>query len=207
VPQALQQLSSAASSTSSLGSLLAWFGFTPGSSTLPSWLVGPSGLIASVLGGGTLSVGSSGTANALTYFPYGGIGTVNSTVAWGAGLVPGAPAPSPALGGALPPPGAIGAWGSPVGHWGGPVSAGVGQAGTIGRLSVPASWAAAPQQTITAESPGLLSTHSAHVHPQTSGLLRGLPLTGTGLGHRAAGGFIHRYGFRHAVMPRPPAAG
>jgi PPE-repeat protein len=161
-------------------------------------IVGPTGLIAS-LGGSQI--------NAWTNWPYFPLGTVNSLVAWSAGMVPGAPAPSPALGGALPPPGAIGAWGSPVGHWGGPVSAGVGQAGTIGRLSVPASWAAAPQQTITAESPGLLSTHSAHVHPQTSGLLRGLPLTGTGLGHRAAGGFIHRYGFRHAVMPRPPAAG
>jgi PPE-repeat protein len=200
VPQVLQQLSSAASSTSSAAP-------APVSSSLSDLLgpngldiVGPTGLIAS-LGGSQI--------NAWTNWPYFPLGTVNSLVAWSAGMVPGAPAPSPALGGALPPPGAIGAFGGTVGHWGS-VSASAGQAGTIGRLSVPASWAAAaPQQAIGTEAPGLLGAQAvAHDHPgPASGLLRGVPLTGAGLGRRAAGGFIHRYGFRHAVMPRPPSAG
>jgi PPE-repeat protein len=122
-------------------------------------------------------------------------------------MLPGAPAPNPALGGALPPPGAVGgAWGL---GGGGPVSASVGQAGTIGRLSVPSSWAAAPQQAITPEasSAGLFGANAHGGSAGSGGLLRGVPLVGTGAGRRAAGGFVHRYGFRYAVIPRPPAAG
>ncbi|WP_375487638.1 PPE family protein [uncultured Mycobacterium sp.] len=209
---AMPQLS-AASSTSPAAA-------TSSAATAPTWsslldflgpnglaILGPSGLISSVLG--NPSFANQGLANAWTNWPYFPLGTVNSTVAWAAGMAPGAPAPSPALGGALPPPGAIGAFGGTVGHWGGPVSASVGQAGTIGRLSVPASWAAAaPQQAIGPEAPGLLGAQTiAHSHPgASSGLLRGVPLTGAGIGRRA-GGFINRYGFRHAVMPRPPSAG
>jgi hypothetical protein len=192
-----------ASSTSSAAST--------SSGTLPSWLLGPSGLIASVLGGGTLSVGSSGTLNALTYMvSQGGLGTTNSLVAVGAGLAPGAPAPSPALGGALPPPGAVGgAWGA-LGLGGGgpvsPVSASAGQADTIGRLSVPPSWSAASSALSPTTSEAMpVNTTSAAGKGAPAGLLRGIPITGAG--GRGSGGFIHRYGFRHTVMPRPPAAG
>jgi PPE-repeat protein len=105
------------------------------------------------------------------------------------------PAQFAGLGGGL-----SGGGGSPA------VSASAGHSGTIGRLSVPSSWAVAPSE-LEAASPGLLQAHAASsAHPGTGGLLRGIPLTGTGVGRRA-GGFIHRYGFRHAVMPRPPSAG
>jgi PPE-repeat protein len=88
------------------------------------------------------------------------------------------------------------------------VSASAGQAGTIGRLSVPPAWAAATPQALETATPGLLGTHAGgQLNPGTSGLLRGIPLAGTGMGRRAAGGFVHRYGFRYSVMPRPPSAG
>ncbi|EUA42705.1 polymorphic PE/PPE family protein [Mycobacterium xenopi 4042] len=55
---------------------------------------------------------------------------------------------------------------------------------------------------------GFLSSHVASsAQPAASGLLRGMPLAGTGVGRRAADGFVNRYGFRHSVMPRPPSAG
>jgi PPE-repeat protein len=206
LPTTLASSTSTATSTSGLGAVSSIPGLDPS-----SWLVGPSGLIASVLGGGSLSVGSSGTLNALTYdVSQGGLGTTSSLLAVGAGLAPGAPAPSPALGGALPPPGAVGgAWGA-LGLGGGgpisPVSASAGQADTIGRLSVPPSWPAASSAlspTTTEAMP--VNPTSAASKASPAGLLRGIPMTGAG--GRGSGGFIHRYGFRHTVMPRPPAAG
>jgi PPE-repeat protein len=89
----------------------------------------------------------------------------------------------------------------------GPVSANVGQAGMIGRLSVPPNWAAGAEspQAMSSAAPALLSSEVQGSRAGASGLLRGMPLNG--VGRRASGGFIHRYGFRHAVMPRPPSAG
>ena len=203
VSQALQQL---VSPTSPLGStwssLLSAFGISPSGALGPP-LTGPTGLIATVFGN------SSGIWNAVTNYGYFPLGSVNSLLGYAGGLVPGAPAPSPALGGALPPVGAIGAWGSPVGPWGaGAVSASAGQAGTIGRLSVPSAWAAAaPQQISSTASPGWFATQAHAAGAAGPGaLLRGIPLNGAG-GRRAASGFIHKYGFRHTVMPRPPAGG
>jgi PPE-repeat protein len=140
------------------------------------------------------------------YF-YTGIGSFNTSIAQQ--LTTGAGGTTAGTGGAwYPTPqfaglGGLGGWGSPAS-----VSATVGQAGTIGRLSVPPTWAAATPQALETASPGLLNTPAgSHLNPGTSGLLRGIPPTGTGLGRRAAGGFVHRYGFRHSVMPRPPSAG
>jgi PPE-repeat protein len=207
VSQAVAQPTSAATSTSSTSPL----------SSLQN-LLGPSGLdilgsngwIANVMGGAGLAVGNQGLANADTNWPYFPIGTMNSTVAWAAGMVPGAPAPSPALGGALPPPGAVGgAWGfGGLGGLGGggPVSASVGQANAIGNLSVPPSWPAASSAISPTAPGGLVGTPANAANAGGPGaLLRGIPMTGAG--RRASGGFVHRYGFRHAVMPRPPSAG
>jgi hypothetical protein len=49
------------------------------------------------------------------------------------------------------------------------------------------------------------------VAPQSNGMLNGVPMAGNaglgaGLGRRG-GGYVVKYGFRHAVMPRPPAGG
>jgi PPE-repeat protein len=166
-------------------------------STLPDWMVGPNGLIATLFGA------SSGMWTAETYFAYGSVGSVNSLLGYAGGLLPGAPAPSPALGGALPPPGAIGAWGTPV-------AANWGQAARVGALSVPQTWTAAtPVAEITpvSEPAGIASINTAaSSNAGTSGLLRGIPLTGTGTGRRSAG-YVTKYGFRYNVLTRSPSAG
>jgi PPE-repeat protein len=169
-------------------------------------ILGSNGWIANIMGGAGLSLGNQGLANSDTNWPYFPIGTMNFTTAWAAGMVPGAPAPSPALGGALPPPGAIGGtWGS-VGLGGGaPVSASVGEAGSIGNLSVPSSWSAASSALNPAAPEGAIATPANATSGGPGALLRGMQIGGAG-GRRGAG-FVHRYGFRHAVMTRPPSAG
>lgn len=87
---------------------------------------------------------------------------------------------------------------------GAPVSAGVGQAASIGKLSVPPAWAGAAPGTNPAAAATPISSLAARPDTTPAGLLRGLPLSGTG---RRTDGFIHRYGFRYPVVPRPPAAG
>ncbi|OBK31666.1 hypothetical protein A5634_13100 [Mycobacterium asiaticum] len=174
------------------------FSITPSSVTLPSWFLGPTGLIATIFGD------STNIWNSVTNYPYFALGSVNSLISWGGGLLPGAPAPNPALGGALTPPGAIGAWGTPV-------SAGWGQAGTIGKLSVPPVWAA---NTVSAVSPlpstpagfdGVGAATSPGAKATTNGVLSGLPASG--VGRRAATGYANKYGFKYNVLTRSPSAG
>ncbi|MCV7123379.1 PPE family protein [Mycobacterium lacus] len=88
---------------------------------------------------------------------------------------------------------------------GGPgVSALLGRAELIGRMSVPSSWASSPSMPSvdTAQMPG------AGVHPGppggTASLLRGMPTRRPG---RTASFAQRRNGFRPTVMPRPVAAG
>ncbi|HME17143.1 MAG TPA: PPE family protein [Mycobacterium sp.] len=94
-----------------------------------------------------------------------------------------------------------------LGFSGSPVSAGVGQASTLGRLSVPAGWPGATPAEM--EEAQLVSSVRPGVAPTSNAMLNGVPmgsgnLAGAG---RRSGGFVVRYGFRHAVMPRPPSAG
>lgn len=171
------------------------FSFTPGSVALPPWFLGANGLIATVFGN------STNIWNSVTNYPYFALGSVNSLVAWGGGLLPGAPAPNPALGGALTPPGAIGARGTPV-------SAGWAQAGTVGKLSVPPAWAAntVAQATPSPAGPGgSLGVSAAVSKSTTNGMLSGMPTSG--VARRAAGGYTNKYGFRHNVLNRTPSAG
>jgi PPE-repeat protein len=90
----------------------------------------------------------------------------------------------------------------------GPVSAGLGQASTTGRLSVPAGW---PGATPTEMEEAQLASAARPVAPQSNGMLNGVPMAGNaGLGAgagRRGGDYVVKYGFRHAVMPRPPAGG
>jgi PPE-repeat protein len=85
-------------------------------------------------------------------------------------------------------------------------AAAIGGAGSIGKLSVPATWAGAvaPSGHV---APQLVSTVSAA--PEAAGspgnLLGGMPLAGAGSG--TAGGAGPRYGFRPTVMARPPLGG
>ena len=116
----------------------------------------------------------------------------------GLGLMPRAAPPLP-----LPP------FGGTAGVSGAPfttssVSAQLGEASTLGRLSVPASWQGS---TPAAMEEAQLVSAARPVAPQANGMLNGIPMAGNaGLRGRASG-YTVKYGFRYAVMPRPPAGG
>jgi PPE-repeat protein len=154
------------------------------------------------------------TWNALTNYEYFPLGTVNSLVGVASGLLPGAPAaagpgllPPPAAAAAPAPALSAAAAGGGVGGSPAAVTAGLAKSGAIGGLSVPPSWAgaSATPNTVGAQ---LISTTgiSSAPHSGPSGLLRGIPLA-SAAGGRRSDGYIHKYGFRHVVMSRPPAAG
>ena len=115
--------------------------------------------------------------------------------------------PSAALPAALPPiGGTAGVSGAPF--TASSVSAQMGEASTLGRLSVPAGWQGA---TPTEMEEARLVSATRPVAPQSNGMLNGVPMAGNaGLGAgagRRGGGYVVKYGFRHAVMPRPPQGG
>lgn len=110
--------------------------------------------------------------------------------------------PSAAAAGAAGVPGLsglLGAGASPV------AAASVGSAGAVGKLSVPAAWAesALPSNSVSAAAP----VNAAGSAARADGLLRGLPLAGTGTGRRGGGVIGQRYGFRPVVMARPVVGG
>ena len=114
----------------------------------------------------------------------------------GLGLMPGAPAAIPPIGGTA------GVSGAPF--TASSVSAQLGEASTLGRLSVPASWQGS---TPAAMEEAQLVSAARPVAPQANGMLNGIPMAGNaGLRGRASG-YTVKYGFRYAVMPRPPAGG
>ncbi|GFG70390.1 hypothetical protein AWC24_01770 [Mycolicibacter senuensis] len=88
---------------------------------------------------------------------------------------------------------------------GGVPAAGVGRAGTVGRLSVPPSWSGAVAET----TPQALPPPAAAVPPdgnQPRGILRGMPVS-SGSAARRSDGYVNRYGFRYSVLTRHPAGG
>src|ERR1700753_3892226 len=120
----------------------------------------------------------------------------------GLGLMPGAAAGLP-----LPPiGGTAGVSGAPF--TASSVSAQLGEASTLGRLSVPASWQGS---TPAAMEEARLVSASRPVAPTSNGMLNGVPMAGNaGLGAgagRRGSGYVVKYGFRHAVVPRPPQGG
>ena len=88
------------------------------------------------------------------------------------------------------------------------VSAQMGEASTLGRLSVPAGWQGS---TPAAIEEAQLVNAARPVAPQANGMLNGVPMAGNaGLGAgagRRGSGYVVKYGFRHSVMPRPPQGG
>jgi PPE-repeat protein len=112
--------------------------------------------------------------------------------------------PTPNLGGLAP----FGGGGAHLSGSLSPVSAGLGQASTTGRLSVPAGW---PGATPAEVEEVQLASAARPVAPQSNGMLNGVPMAGNaGLGAgagRRGGAYVVKYGFRHPVMPRPPAGG
>jgi PPE-repeat protein len=88
-----------------------------------------------------------------------------------------------------------------------PVSAGLGNAGSLGRLSVPPGWtAAAPSVSAPAAATPLPAAGAAEGGAAGS-MLGGVPLAGAGGRGSNAGFGIPRYGFRPTVMSRSLAAG
>ncbi|EID14161.1 PPE family protein [Mycobacterium xenopi RIVM700367] len=144
--------------------------------------------------------------------PYFSVGMGNSGIqmAKTLGLIGGS-APAAAGGAAKAAGGGLGALGGLLGGGAGggaaggaPVSAGLGNAGAVGGLTVPPSWVGGAPLAKPA-SPLPISSVSAA--PETGGagnLLGGMPLAGVGHGAAGAG---PRYGFKPTVMARPPFAG
>lgn len=108
--------------------------------------------------------------------------------------------------GALPGVGATVGGGAASSGASSAVSAGLGRAATVGHLSVPQAWAAAAPATGGESALSTLSSAPVGSEAKGGGLLRGIPLTGTG---RGSGGKVvgQRYGFRHAVMARSVVGG
>jgi PPE-repeat protein len=96
--------------------------------------------------------------------------------------------------------------GGGAGHAAPAVAAGLGNAASVGKLSVPAVWSGAAP----AVSPGTAIPVSAiSAAPEAAGsgnLLGGMPLAGMG-GSQGFGASGPRYGFKPTVMARPPFAG
>ncbi len=111
--------------------------------------------------------------------------------------------------GELGAPGGLGSIG-PVGGLGEGASAGIGQAASLGTLSVPPSWA----ETVSSVTP--LPALDANVMPGGWGAAPTPSLaTGTGISKLPLGGMVgresdgavHRIGFRSSLIPRSPVAG
>ncbi len=90
------------------------------------------------------------------------------------------------------------------------VAAGLGNAGSVGKLAVPASWIGGGAPPAAPHAPLLVSSVSAAPEAAGAGngnLVGGMPLAGTG--RQAAPGPASgpRYGFKPTVMSRPPFAG
>ena len=83
----------------------------------------------------------------------------------------------------------------------------MGEASTLGRLSVPAGWRGATPTTVEVEEAQLASAARPGA-PQANAMLNGVPMArGAGLGSRGSGAYTVKYGVKHAVMPRPPVGG
>jgi PPE-repeat protein len=216
VPQALQSLASplastaaSTSSTSGLSSILSFLGL----GTKPTALMGPGSPFAT--GGFLNNLGISSPVNALTTMSSLGANSINGTslASW-VNMAPKPAAAAAAAGAAkaaeglpnivnnMPPISGLGGLGG-----GGSVAAGLGNAASLGRLSVPPGWAgAAPSVTAPAATP--LPAAGAAESGGMGSMLGGVPLAGAAGGRGSNAGFGDpRYGFRLSVMARPPAAG
>ncbi|CAM4214696.1 putative PPE family protein PPE29 [Mycobacterium basiliense] len=135
--------------------------------------------------------------------PYFGIGIGNSLItSWralgwiGPNVAADAAAGAPGVAAALP---ALGGAGS--------VSAGMGNAASLSKLSVPPTWADAGASLAPAAKSALPLASDIVNPPEAAApgsLLGGMPLAGAGTGAAGAG---PKYGFRVTVMSRPPFAG
>ncbi|OBH64916.1 hypothetical protein A5685_19445 [Mycobacterium colombiense] len=89
----------------------------------------------------------------------------------------------------------------------GNVTATLSHAGTIGPMSVPASWAAPTSTHISPLEPAGFTTIPGTEEPIAAGYPGYPGMPGGGAARSAGAGVPPRYGVRLTVMPRPPAAG
>jgi PPE-repeat protein len=136
----------------------------------------------------------------LPYFSV-GMGNFGVQMAKTVGAIGGAAAPAAAA-----VPKGLPGLGGLLGGGAGGAAAHLGSATSIGKLSVPATWAGAVQSA--APHASAIPVSSVSAAPEAAGqgnLLGGMPLAGVGSG--TAGGAGPRYGFRPTVMARPPLGG
>lgn len=190
---------------------VALLGLTPTSETLAGTVFAPNSVMGSILTG----IGGNSTVNPawlITAFrnfagpiynieglPYFSTGMANTLLSLSKGLAPAAAS----AGGAAAAKGLAGLGGLFGGGGVGGVAAGMGQAASIGKLSVPAAIAGLGP-SIGHAAPLPVSTVSAAPDAGVGNLLGGMPLAGVGAGAAGAG---PKYGFRPTVMARPPFAG
>jgi PPE-repeat protein len=87
------------------------------------------------------------------------------------------------------------------------VTAQMGEANALGRLSVPASWQGGAGNAAELQEARLVSA-ARPAAPQANGMLNGVPMSGgAGLGGQRGSAYTVKYGFKHSVMPRPPQGG
>ncbi|ORW00071.1 PPE family protein [Mycobacterium lacus] len=86
-------------------------------------------------------------------------------------------------------------------------SAALGKGGSIGSLRVPEDWAFRVRMANPTAMGGPVANNVTEIlkGPTENALLRGIQMSGAG--QATGGGYGHKYGFRLAVMQRPPFAG
>ena len=160
-----------------------------------------------------LTGGSSGNLNTMRQIlqAYFAVGLANFGYGIGQQLITPAQATALEQGlGLMPGPAVVPPFGGTAGVSGAPftassVSAQMGEANALGRLSVPAGWQGSSPAAM--EEVHLASATRGIVPPQSNGMLNGVPMAGNaGLGAGAArrgSGYTVKYGIKHSVMPRP----
>ena len=87
------------------------------------------------------------------------------------------------------------------------LSASLGRADVIGRLSVPPGWGAAVPEPTAQTTVKLVNAQVNEAATANGGMLRGMSVPAGGMQRRASGAVVNRYGFKYPMVPRPPAAG
>ncbi|WP_025738460.1 PPE family protein [Mycobacterium genavense] len=173
-----------------------WFLLT-GQTTLPS-------SFAAFVDGLSPYVGFAYNTEGLPYFSV-GMGNSGVQIAKSTGGIGGAAARAASaapkglagLGGML---------GGGASHTAPAVVAGLGNAASVGRLSVPAVWSGAAPAVSHATAVPVSAITAAPEAAGSGNLLGGMPLAGMGGAH-GVGAAGPRYGFKPTVMARPPFAG
>jgi hypothetical protein len=158
-----------------------------------------------------LTGGTSGNLNTMRQVlqAYFAVGLANFGYGYGQQLITPAQATALEKGLGLMPAGGLPGIGGTAGVSGAPftassVTAQMGEANALGRLSVPAGW----QGSTPAVEEVRLASAARSVAPQANGMLNGIPMAGNaGLGGSRSAGYTVKYGIKHAVMPKPPAGG